>query len=156
MANKEEKKSLFEEAVKATPDIASGFSSGLQALGKNSSAVKAENNRNITGSVDIDATTKSLYPQEPRWDYAVGYKNHAYFVEIHPANTCNVSEMIRKRDWLEKWLDTSAPELKAIKADVPYYWVPSGKVNILKNSPQYRQISQKHILVVKRVELEDR
>lgn len=88
----------FEKAVKATDDIALGFCSGLQALGSNSVVIKVQNNRSLNGSVDIDTTTSSLYPQDARWDYTVGYDNRAYFVEVHPANTSNVKEMIHKKN----------------------------------------------------------
>lgn len=154
MGNKNTVCQSFEETVKATDDIASGFRPGLQALGTNSVVIKAQNNRNINGSVDIDTTTSSFYPQAPRWDYVVGYKEYAYFVEVHPANTSNVNEMINKKEWLENWLATHAPKLKNKKSSAPYYWVPSGKVAILKTSPQFRKIALNHILIVKKVELQ--
>ena len=144
----------FEKAVKATDDIALGFCSGLQALGSNSVVIKVQNNRSLNGSVDIDTTTSSLYPQDARWDYTVGYDNRAYFVEVHPANTSNVKEMIHKKEWLDNWLNIHAPELKKIKAEAPYYWVPSGKVAILRNSPQFKRIALNHILIVNKVEIE--
>ena len=153
MARKKTNKQSFEEAIKATNDIASGFRVGLQALGANSSVIKAKNNRNINGSVDIDATTNSLYPQASRWDYTVGYEEYAYFVEVHPANTSNINEMIHKKEWLEYWLNIHAPELEKIKAKAPYYWVPSGRVAILKTSPQFRKIALNHILIANKVEL---
>lgn len=144
----------FREAVKATKEVAAGFCSGLQALGSNSVVVKVKDKREINGSVDIDTITKSLYPGDSRWDYVIGYKGNAYFVEVHPADTKNVDEVIKKKMWLEDWLKNSAPELKKIEAaNFPYYWVPSGRVAILKNSPQYRRIASNHIHLVKRLEL---
>lgn len=157
MANKTTSKitvrNIFQESVEATADIAKGFCKGLQALKSNSTAVSTKNDRQITGSVDIDTMTKTLYPTASRWDYAIGYEDKAYFLEIHPANTSNVSEMINKKNWLENWLISKAPALRSIKADAPYYWVPSGKNAILKTSRQYRQIAQNHIHVVNKLEL---
>ena len=84
----------------------------------------------------------------------IGYKGNAYFVEVHPADTKNVKEVIQKKKWLESWLEERAPKLREIKAvNTPYYWVPSGRVAILKNSPQYRRIALNHILIVKALEL---
>jgi len=42
----------------------------------------------------------------------------------------------------QDWLESSAPHLNKIKADRPYYWVMSGKYDILANSPQARRIAQ--------------
>lgn len=144
----------FQEAVAATKDVEAGFRPGLQALGANSVVVRVQDKREISGSVDIDAITKSLYPRDSRWDYVIGYKGNAYFVEVHPADTKNVKEVILKKIWLEDWLKKRAPKLKEIKAvNTPYYWVPSGRVAILKNSPQYKRIALSHIQIVKVLEL---
>lgn len=61
-----------------------------------SAKVKAEDGRKLQGSVDIDACTKGKYPNDARWDYAIGYDGKAMFVEVHPANTSNVREMESK------------------------------------------------------------
>lgn len=95
MENKK-KTTVFQLAVESTPDIKIGFRDGLQALGTNAQRITAQNTRKLEGSVDIDACTQSLYPNEARWDYAVGYDKKAYFFEVHPADTSNVKEMIKK------------------------------------------------------------
>lgn len=88
----------FKQAVENTQDIKNGFHNGLQALGANAKQVSATDTKKLEGSVDIDACTKELYPQDARWDYAIGYEGKVYFLEIHPANTSNVKEMIKKRN----------------------------------------------------------
>lgn len=137
---------VFKAAVEATPDITFGYCNGLQAFKSNSSLLKVANTRKLLGSVDIDDATKNLYPQDARWDYAVGYEDNAYFVEVHPANTSNVAEMAKKAKWLETWLKDKAGELAKIR-DGNLLWIPSGKVAILKSSPQYRSLAQ-HKLVL--------
>lgn len=102
----------FKYAITCTPDIKDGFRDGLQALGSNAKNVTPANSRKIDGSVDIDSCTHDLYPNESRWDYAIGYDGKAYFLEVHPANTSNVKEMVKKADWLKKWLSEKAVELK--------------------------------------------
>lgn len=47
---------------------------------------------------------EGLYPNASRWDYAIGYDQKAWFVEVHPANTSNVKEMLKKVEWLESRL----------------------------------------------------
>lgn len=123
--------------------IGTCYQRGLQALGSNSGKVKATDTRQINGSVNLDSCVAAKYPQEPRWDYIIGYKGEAFFVEVHPAETSNVSEMINKLKWLQAWLRSSAPEIEGIKTGKsPYRWVASGKIGILKDSPQSFRLAQ--------------
>lgn len=138
----------FKKTVEITPDICDGYCNGLQALKANAAKVVANEPRKLEGSVDIDACTLELYPAEPRWDYVIGYEDHAYFLEVHPANTSNVNEMIRKADWLKQWLKQKAPALKRLAANDTLYWIPSGKYAIRPGSPQYRKLAQSRILLV--------
>lgn len=147
MDTKKGKINLFKEAIETIPEVKSGFRNGLQALGANAQVVKASDTRKLDGSVDIDACTKALYPRASRWDYAIGYDAKAYFLEVHPANTSNVDEMLKKAEWLTNWLKEKAPALKRMAANNSFYWVPSGKYNILPNSPQSRKLAQKHVLI---------
>jgi hypothetical protein len=71
-----------------------------------SQLIAVNNTRLLEGSVDIDACTLKNHPNEARWDYAIGYESKAYFVEIHPADTSNVNEVIKKAEWLKQWLAT--------------------------------------------------
>lgn len=138
---------VFHKAVLATPEVSSGYCKGLQAMKGNSSILKVSDTRELQGSVDIDDCTKNLYPHAARWDYAIGYNDKAYFVEVHPANTSNVVEMINKAKWLEAWLKEKATELAKIR-EGNLYWIPSGKVAILKNSKQYRQLALHKLVLV--------
>lgn len=56
-------------------------------------------------------------------------------------------EMINKANWLESWLKEKATELANIRED-NLYWIPSGKVAILKNSKQYRQLALHKLVLV--------
>ena len=85
----------FRKAVEDTP----GYCFGLQALENvDKSAVTLKDRRKVDGSLNIDKETKLLYPNEPRWDYAIGYDDKVFFVEVHPANTSNISEMAKKKN----------------------------------------------------------
>ena len=55
---------IFEEAVKAIPQVSHAYCMGLRAMGKDSSRVCAADTKLLTGSVDIDRATKKLYPEE--------------------------------------------------------------------------------------------
>lgn len=129
----------FKEIIETTPDIQHGLNSGLRALGTNSKQIK----RLLNGSVDIDECTAEKYPNDSRWDYVIGYKEKAYFVEVHPASTSSIREMLQKLTWLRWWLKYQAPELRVIHADdAPFRWVATGSVQISKKGKQARQLAQ--------------
>lgn len=140
----------FKKAVLDTPEVSACFQNGLQALGANSAKVSLSDSRKAEGSVDIDGCTAALYPNDNRWDYALGYDGAVYFAEVHPANTGEVSTVLRKLQWLKDWLHAKAPELNKLKAThrTPFYWILSGKFNIPKNSPQYRRLVQAGLLPI--------
>lgn len=76
------------------------------------------------------------------------------FVEVHPANTSNVDEVVKKKKWLDVWLKTNALDLKAMMAGTSYYWIASGKVAILPNSPQARKIAKNKLVLCKELNLD--
>ncbi len=133
---------VFQSAVYCIADLKDGYRKGLQALKGNSAKVSASNRQELLGSVDIDECTKKRYPNASRWDYVIGYARKAWFVEVHPANTSNVQEMLKKVLWLEGWLQKEGRPLATIRNDSLHYWIPSGKMCILKTSPQYRSLAK--------------
>lgn len=138
---------VFELAINKIYDLKDGYCVGLKALKKNSTKISISDDVDILGSCDIDTCTKNSYPNEARWDYVIGCNQKALFVEVHPADTCNIHEMIKKVKWLENWLKTKGKELAIIRMNDIHYWIPSGRVNILKTSSQYRALS-KHKLKI--------
>ena len=93
----------FESIVQAIPAIASAYRDGLQALeSKDAGKVKPQNPRNLSGSVYLDKCLEKTNPHDARWDYVIGYCEKAYFVEVHPANTSNVDEVVKKKNWLDR------------------------------------------------------
>lgn len=138
-----ERSNPFKEAVECTPDIAGGYCMGLRAMGNNSKRVQIVDTELLRGSVDIDGMVKDKYPEEARWDYVIGYGQHAYFVEVHSAETSEVKMVLAKFGWLRNWLKTQAPELAKMKSSVnTFVWIPSGRVNVLPGSPQAMRLNQ--------------
>lgn len=145
----------FKSIVQAIPAIAGAYREGLQALeSKDAGKVKPQNPRKLSGSVYLDKCLKTTNPHDARWDYAIGYREKAYFVEVHPANTSNVDEVVKKKKWLDVWLKTNALDLKAMMAGTSYYWIASGKVAILPNSPQARKIAKNKLVLCKELNLD--
>ena len=69
----------FQDAVAATPDIASGYCIGLQALGANSAKITAPNMRSFGGSVDIDGCTRHLCTLKSRVGTTLSITTERYF-----------------------------------------------------------------------------
>ncbi len=101
--------------------------------------------RKLCGSVDIDKDLQASEPHSARWDYAIGHGEKAYFIEFHPADTSNVKEVIKKLEWLKTWLKSTASQLDKLKAEKPYHWIASGRINILPGSREYRLCVSKGI-----------
>ncbi len=143
----------FKKAVETTPEISHCYQPGLRALGSDSEKVQPTSPRRCNGSVDLDVCVRGNYPVDNRWDYILSYENKVYFIEVHPAQTGEVGCILSKLQWLKKWLSNKAPLITERKAANPFYWVASGKVNILKTSNQYKKVAQAGILPVSRLRL---
>lgn len=163
MANKIKKKqfgtklakSAFQVAIENTEEVKHGFCVGKQAI-KNTdrSKVVAADNNKLQGSLDIDSQVKAIYPNEPRWDYALSYDDKIYFFEVHPAETSEVTQVVNKVNWLKSWLKTKAPELNKLpKAEHPYTWVQSGRYAILPTAKERMKLSISGITIAKTLSL---
>jgi hypothetical protein len=150
------KKRTFKEAVIATPDISSHYKIGLLALvGDHSKKVIVGNTSLIDGSVDIDNATSTLYPNDNRWDYVIGYDGKVYFIEVHTANTREVSTMINKLTWLKDWLVHKAPAINNLRnpKEQTFFWIQSSNCQIPKTSRQYRIAATNGILPVRTISI---
>lgn len=133
-------KSNFQTAVENTPEVRFAYQSGLQALKRNETGkIKSSDTTRIDGSLDIDGTVSSIYPNDNRWDYAIGYDGSVYYVEIHPAYTGEVDTVLGKLRWLKSWLNNRAPELKKLRSS--YHWIQSGKCAILPGSKEEKKLA---------------
>ena len=84
----------FKQAVEATPDVATGFRTRLNAFGAHSSKVSVSDTHLLQGSLDIDTCTTAKYPNSNRWDYVFAYKGEAFFIEVHSANSSEVKTIV--------------------------------------------------------------
>ncbi|MGC8785380.1 MAG: hypothetical protein ACP5RN_13465, partial [Armatimonadota bacterium] len=139
----------FRQAVEQCPELGdSAWQPGLQALGQDSQHVRCTDTRRLAGSVFLDEALKEQYPDAPRWDYGIGWRESfqevAVWIEVHPAYTGEVDTVLRKLQWLNRWLATSASTLNAITPHDkrPFYWVATDGVHIPRNSPQARRLFQ--------------
>lgn len=142
-------KSGFQKAVEGTPDISTAYRNGLQALNSSArSAIVVADTRLLDGSADIDTAVQEKYPNDNRWDYAIGYSGKVCYVEVHPAYTSEVSTIEKKLRWLKAWLKEKAPLLDAIpKATPAFVWAQTGKGGILPRSSQARKLATMGITI---------
>jgi hypothetical protein len=140
----------FKKAVeKALPGA---YRKGVKALENTDRVhISCENPRMVIGSVNIDKTLKRSHPNDSRWDYGIGIRGQkrteqVIWVEVHPASSSHIEEMLKKRQWLKAWLERSAPELSKLTARQDgYIWLASGKVGIQRSSPQARRLARQGI-----------
>ena len=147
-------KCAFQEAIENTEEVKNGFCVGKQAIKSiDRSKVVATNNK-VQGSLDIDSQVRALYPNEPRWDYALSYDDKIYFFEVHPAETSEVDKVVNKVKWLKCWLKTQAPKINKLpKAEHPYTWVQSGRYAILPTAREKMKLSVSGITTANKLSL---
>ncbi len=120
----------FKKTVTKNEEIGDCYQKGLKAMGKYSKKVIPKNANNISGSVNLEECLSEPEEGEARWDYMVGYEGEAYFIEVHPADSKNVGEMIKKVQWLKQWLKQN-PDIKGLTANKdPFRWVSTNGYNI--------------------------
>ena len=154
----------FEEAVRAAPaPVDRACRSGIQALKRaDRSRIACADPRRLTGSIDLDSALvgEPGYANAPRWDYGIGYTprgaaHRAIWVEVHPASTGNVREVIHKLNWLQRWLRNEAPQLASLTVSDgrirPYVWIATAGVHIPPNSPQARRLSREGLSMPRKV-----
>src|SRR5579885_1606851 len=117
----------FRKAVEATGSVAAHYRAGLQALPKrDADCIQCANTKRLTGSVNVDDALKATEPNAPRWDYGIGHRRGnnevAIWVEVHPASSDGIKDMLSKLKWLKGWLHRKAPKLAALTQN-DYYWV---------------------------------
>ena len=136
----------FQDAVQETPAFQGRWRQGLRALrGRDRPHVQAEDTRRLTGSVYADTALEGDFPNDQRWDYAIGHRptdlrqEMVYWVEVHPASDGEVNVVLGKLRWLQQCLHDSAPQLNAMWRQ--FIWVSSGKTSFTLSSPQQKQFA---------------
>lgn len=133
----------------STPQIASAYRSGKQALTAAHRAQVDDDGADLYGSVNIDDALKTDYPASPRWDYAVSHSAAGHdaefitWIEVHPATPGCVQDILNKRAALDQWLAGAGRSLAAFAS--VHVWIASGSVGIPKNAPELRRLALRRI-----------
>lgn len=136
----------FRQAVLDTPPLAKSLCDGLQALHRGDrKRILCNDPRVVVGSINLDDALSSQYPNDPVWDYGIGVgKNNSSdnikWIEVHPASSSHINELLKKLQWLREWLRVAAPKLDVLPRE--FVWIASGKVSLQKGSPQMKKLAQ--------------
>lgn len=137
----------FRDAVKSTAAIRDHLQEGLQGVRNvDRRRLHCSDSRRLCGSVNLDNTLRLAYPDAHRWDYAIGIrvnspKEIVLWVEVHPASSRHVNEVLRKLQWLKDWLANAAPALERLPGR--RRWVASGKISFRRGSREEKRIAQR-------------
>lgn len=139
----------FKDAVENTPGLEQAYHPGLQALSRTDKTrhVSCKDTRILTGSINLDSTLANSLPNDSRWDYGVGVKpsgqhEKIVWIEVHPASSHHVDGVLAKLAWLKTWLQTDAPQLKALSSSPrDFVWIASRGVALPRTSPQSRKLA---------------
>jgi hypothetical protein len=75
-------------------------------------------------SLDLDTATRQAHKDDHRWDYLLGHTatGHVVALEVHPAETSEVTRVIAKRDASQKHMNLHLEPGAHIAA---WYWAAS-------------------------------
>ena len=139
----------FREAVDATAELRGACLPGLQALKESDrNRIQCADTRRLKGSIDLEVRLKDHYREYPQWDYGIGWleaagRECAIWVEVHPASSGHVDDMIRKVTWLKNWLRNHAPCLKSLtRVENGYAWVATAGISFRPGSPQAQKLTR--------------
>lgn len=138
----------FREAVNATEELSGAYCPGIHALPEaDRNRLECAQTRRLTGSVNLENNLRNQYPDDPIWDYGVGWQTGgrndcAIWIEVNPASSGHIGAVIKKIKWLKGWLQTSAPALSSITRGTDgCVWIASGRVLLQRSSRQARELA---------------
>lgn len=104
--------------------------------------IKLNDSHSAIGSMDIDSACKESHPNSARWDYLITIHKingeNLAFIEVHGATPKEVDTMIKKKKWLETWLN----EIGLIKFPKAFIWIASGKMAITPHSRYSKNLAK--------------
>jgi hypothetical protein len=133
----------FQDAIETASHLQ--WKAGLKAIKRSEGGgkISGADPRRVLGGAAIDDDCQPAHPNAHRWDYVVGYERSkravAYFIEVHSAETSEVSRIAKKLEWLRQFLRQEAQE-KLARLSSEFHWVASGRINIPRHVPQFRYL----------------
>jgi hypothetical protein len=136
----------FKKAVGQTLHLEKAWCAGLLALrAEDKPHIVPEDTRRLRGSVDVDKALQKVEPNANRWDFGIAYQHadlkeeFVYWVELHTASDSQVKVVIRKAEWLRRWLGNGKNPLNDFQRE--FIWVSSGATTFTLTSPQKKTMA---------------
>jgi hypothetical protein len=128
------------------PEVRPGIQ-GLLEVDK--SRLAMELRKQIGDSLNLDDVLKAAHPNDNRWDYLVGISqsNAVVAIEVHHANSDQVSVIIRKKIAAKSQLQSHTKSGFHIRK---WVWISSGAVNILRLDKEKLRLAAAGIQLVGR------
>ncbi len=126
----------MKECADLGPDC---FEPGLQALGSDSLKIRVSSSRSLRGSVNFDKCLREKYPNDPQWDYGIDVGGEVLYVEVHPADSGNVNEVLNKLRSFQRWRQKVS--FGPVENELGFWWVASGRIHIVKKSRYFRLLA---------------
>ncbi len=129
--------------------------SGKGAIkGEHRDRITVSNGCTLTDTANLEAALGPLAPSDPRWDYAIGWKaltsESCCLVEVHPANTRHVDDVVRKKAAASTLLKKIAPGMLVLadrtrrRTEKPvWHWITTdAHVGIHPGTPAWRRLRE--------------
>lgn len=75
------------------------------------------------------------------------------FIEVHPAETSEVPNVLNKLCWLHGFIKREIPELYGTRFENKYSWVGTGGVHIIRTSREFRLVAQNGLHIAAHIEI---
>jgi len=144
------------KAAASMPALSSACKTGLSGLKQiDRKRIDVDATSRVSGSIDLDAALCDEMPNDPRWDYVVGYRHegsiadYLYWIEVHPATSGEVKSVLSKLSWLKMWLEGTGEPLNGFGRQ--FVWIASGEVRLSPSSPERKRLAQNGILFPGRI-----
>ena len=134
-------------------DINPFITKGLRALGTHSNHIGISSALRFLRSCNIDEAFKLVDANGNRWDYWIEYgttkARKVVWVEIHNArSTSNVADVVAKASWLRNKISGPLGELDGEPGTL--YWIPTGGVEVYRDTNTRRRLAKNGILLASR------
>ena len=131
--------------VLARSALRHAIQSGIRAVRGGDASCIAEPLRSaFKDSLDLDMATRPAHKDDHRWDYLLGHAatGHVVALEVHPAETSEVTSVIAKRETSQRHLQAHLEPGAHVAA---WYWAASGRTAFVPLEKNKRRLSLANI-----------
>lgn len=138
----------FKEAVSTVRGLRDSCLEGLGAIeNSHTGLIRCGDPRQLRGSLNLDWELRTYYPNAARWDYGVAASaqtggERIFWIEVHPASSGHVDQILSKHRWLMEWLANDGRALRDCSSRHEFHWVGTGRAFPPGTGPGMRRVAQ--------------